>query len=114
VNVNEFVNGLDDCYDYGRKPGQLALIAAWAQTIPDGRLGKLFTAITETITTEFNQVADIARVKKLYTELCGSMQFAKYIPSNAKQIAQLDEAGKLEIEQILGKLNKKLGIKYAQ
>lgn len=112
MTVKDFITGLGKCYDYGKKPGQLSMIATWAQTIPEQRLGKTFTVITETITTEFNQVADIARVKKIYTELCASMQFAKRKPTDAKQIVQLDEEGKREIDKMLHDLNKKLGIKY--
>ena len=108
----EFANGINRCYDYSKKPGQLSLVTKFAQSVPEDRLKKLFDMVTNIITTEFNQVADIARVKKIYSEMCASMQFKKLPPSKAKQIVQLDEEGKREIEEVLYNLKVKMGVRH--
>lgn len=44
-------------------------------------------------------------------DLYGIMQFAKQVPSDAKQIAQLDESGRKEIDETLDQMCKKFGVR---
>lgn len=67
-----------------------------------------------TVSTQYNHVPDISDIYKAKAELAkeGAFENKKsQIEHKQKQIVQLDEEGKKEIEKMLHELNKKMGIK---
>ena len=79
MTTDGFMVSLKSCYSFAKTPGQIGIIAGWIQTIPECRLDRLWTEVTENISTEYGQSADLARVRKLYYGIMADHDYADQI-----------------------------------
>lgn len=108
MTIEEFVQVIQLSYDYSKKPGQISLIAEWAQKIPEERLKKLSERILDEISTEFNQVPDRARLKAIYKRMREEFEFRKAAPPGTKRIAYDQQAHRGDVVDCFAELRKKL------
>lgn len=93
-------------------PGKLAPVADYVRRKISEKYLDLFLGwLYMNVTTSYNNQPDIADLVKAKKELAGDIDRRRLKgmnPGNHKQIAQLDDKGREEIQMLLDKLNEKL------
>jgi len=110
MTVQEFAQAIRYSYDYSKKPGQLSLIADWAQTIPEDRLKEIWNRLTGEFSTEYNQVPDLARLKAMYKRMREEFVFRKSADPNARRIEYNKRAHREDVVDCFAKLREELNM----